>query len=318
MLIRELREKIRENVAKVIVGKESTVDLLIVAMLAGGHVLLEDVPGTGKTMLTKAFAMSIGGSYSRVQFTPDLLPTDLTGVNVYRVAEQRFEFSRGPVFAHVLLADEINRATPKTQSGLLECMEEGQVTVDGESYRLPDPFMVIATQNPVESLGTFPLPEAQLDRFLMRGRMDYPTREETVEILRLHGGRPVLSDMGAVVTTEDIGRAREELINLYVCPDLMTYIAELLEATRTHPRVLLGASPRAGLALLKSAKGYAAIAGRDHLLPDDIKIAAVPVLAHRLVLDGAATVRHRAAERVIEEILASVPVPTEAVLRPLP
>lgn len=312
-LISEVYGKIRENISRVIVGKSETADLLIVSLLCGGHVLLEDVPGTGKTMLIKSLAASVGCGFRRIQFTPDLLPSDITGVNFFNMKTSEFEFVPGPVFTNIVLADEINRATPKTQSGLLECMEERQATIDGVTYRLDAPFMVVATQNPVESLGTFPLPEAQLDRFLMKGRMDYPTHEESVDILARFDRESPLETLSAVVSADEVAEAVRQLPGIYICRELMGYISSIIEATRVYPRVVLGVSPRGALSLMRAAKGYAAISGRGYVLPDDIKRAAHPVLEHRLMLESAARIRRNAASTVIDDVLGSVRVPTEAV-----
>ena len=306
-------KKIKENVARVIVGKDETVDMLLVSMLCGGHILLEDVPGTGKTMLIKSLAASVGCDFKRIQFTPDLLPSDITGVNFFNMKKSEFEFIPGPIFANIVLADEINRATPKTQSGLLECMEEAQATIDGKTYPLASPFMVIATQNPVESMGTFPLPEAQLDRFLMKGSMQYPTHEESVDILARFDKSSPLATLESVVTADEMKQAIEELPNIYICRELMGYISSIVEATRSYPRVVLGVSPRGALSLMKAAKGYAAIAGRDYVLPDDIKRAAHPVLEHRLTLENALRIRKNAAAEIIDDILSATAVPTEAI-----
>lgn len=313
MKITEVYKKIKENIAKVIVGKDDTVDMLIVSMLCQGHVLLEDVPGTGKTMLIKSLAASVGCDYKRIQFTPDLLPSDITGVNFFNVKKSEFEFVKGPIFANIVLADEINRATPKTQSGLLECMEESQATIDGNTYKLASPFMVIATQNPVENMGTFPLPEAQLDRFLMKGKMEYPTHTEGVEILERFDKKNPLENLLPVVSADELLEAIAALPEVYICRELMGYITNIVEATRRAPKVVLGVSPRGALSLMKASKGYAAIAGRNYVTPDDIKRAAYPVLCHRLTLDNASRIQKNAAKNVIDNILSLVTVPTEAV-----
>ena len=311
--ITQVYTKIKDNIGKVIVGKEDTIDMLLVSMLCGGHVLLEDVPGTGKTMLIKSLAASVGCSFKRIQFTPDLLPSDITGINFFNMKKSEFEFVPGPIFANIVLADEINRATPKTQSGLLECMEEGQTTIDGKTYRLAAPFMVIATQNPVENMGTFPLPEAQLDRFLMKGSMEYPNHIEGVNILERFDKSSPLETLSPVVTEQELCRAIEELPKVYVCRELMSYITNIVEKTRKYPKVILGVSPRGALALMKAAKGYAAIAGRNYVIPDDVKRAAHPVLDHRIMLENSARIHKNAAYNVIEDILGTVTVPTEAV-----
>ncbi len=311
--ITQVYTKIKDNIGKVIVGKEDTIDMLLVSMLCGGHVLLEDVPGTGKTMLIKSLAASVGCSFKRIQFTPDLLPSDITGINFFNMKKSEFEFVPGPIFANIVLADEINRATPKTQSGLLECMEEGQTTIDGKTYRLAAPFMVIATQNPVENMGTFPLPEAQLDRFLMKGSMEYPNHIEGVNILERFDKASPLETLSPVVTEQELCRAIEELPKVYVCRELMSYITNIVERTRKYPKVILGVSPRGALSLMRAAKGYAAIAGRNYVIPDDVKRAAHPVLDHRIMLENSARIHKNAAYNVIEDILGMVTVPTEAV-----
>ena len=311
--ITNVYKKIKENIAKVIVGKDDTVDMLIVSMLCSGHVLLEDVPGTGKTMLIKALAASVGCDYKRIQFTPDLLPSDITGINFFNVKNSEFEFVKGPIFANIVLADEINRATPKTQSGLLECMEECQATIDGNTYKLARPFMVIATQNPVENMGTFPLPEAQLDRFLMKGKMEYPTHTESVAILQRFDRENPLDKLEAVVSEDELLAAIEKLPEVYVCPELMGYISNIVESTRRAPKVVLGVSPRGAISLMKASKGYAAIAGRNYVTPDDVKRAAYPVLCHRLTLDNASRIQKNAAKNIIDNILSLVSVPTEAI-----
>lgn len=311
--ITQVYTKIKDNIGKVIVGKEDTIDMLLVSMLCGGHVLLEDVPGTGKTMLIKSLAASVGCSFKRIQFTPDLLPSDITGINFFNMKKSEFEFVPGPIFANIVLADEINRATPKTQSGLLECMEEGQTTIDGKTYRLAAPFMVIATQNPVENMGTFPLPEAQLDRFLMKGSMEYPNHQEGVDILARFDKSSPLETLSPVVSEQELCRAIEELPGVYVCRELMSYITNVVEKTRKYPKVILGVSPRGALSLMKAAKGYAAIAGRNYVIPDDVKRAAHPVLDHRIMLENSMRIHKNAAYNVIEDILGTVTVPTEAV-----
>ena len=313
MKITEVYKKIKDNIAKVIVGKDDTIDMLIVSMLCQGHVLLEDVPGTGKTMLIKSLAASVGCDYKRIQFTPDLLPSDITGINFFNVKKSEFEFVKGPIFANIVLADEINRATPKTQSGLLECMEEAQATIDGNTYKLASPFMVIATQNPVENMGTFPLPEAQLDRFLMKGKMEYPTHTEGVAILERFDKNNPLEKLEPVVSTNELLEAIAVLPDVYICRELMGYITNIVEATRRAPKVVLGVSPRGALSLMKASKGSAAIAGRNYVTPDDIKRAAYPVLCHRLTLDNASRIQKNAAKNVIDNILSLVTVPTEAV-----
>ncbi len=315
MVCSDLINKVKENVHRVVIGKDEIIELMLVALLSDGHILIEDVPGAGKTVLAKSFAASLGCRFSRIQFTPDLLPSDITGIKYFNMKTSEFEFIKGPAFANIILADEINRATPKTQAGLLECMEERQITIEGESHVLPSPLMVIATQNPVESIGVFPLPEAQLDRFMMRVRMGYPTREETLAILTRFEKDDPLPYLGAVVTSDDILRAMSEVKEVYIHPDLLNYISEIVEYTRYKQGVILGASTRSCIALLKAAKGIAALRGRGYVLPDDIKDTAVPVLAHRLVLKTTLRTVKDAHEDMIREILSLVTVPTEDIDR---
>lgn len=307
---REYGRKLLENIGKVIVGKEETIQLLLAALLLGGHVLLEDMPGTGKTKLAKSLAASMEGVFSRIQFTPDLLPSDVTGMNIYNRKSGEFVLHKGPVFANVLLADEINRAMPRTQAGLLECMEEHQVTIDGQRLMLESPFMVIATQNPVESAGTFPLPEAQMDRFMMRLSMGLPDQEEEVLILERFGGEDPYEKLESVITREQILQMREAAKEVYVHPVLQTYIVELAAATRKEPELAFGVSPRGSLALMQAAKAYAALLGRSYCTPDDVRALAVPVFSHRLGFQGGRrdTVRQQA---LIQRILKEVPVPAE-------
>ncbi|MBE6574388.1 MAG: MoxR family ATPase [Ruminococcaceae bacterium] len=305
-------QKIKNNVSKVIVGKDEVIDLMTVALFTEGHMLICDVPGTGKTMLTKAFAASVGGNAARIQFTPDLLPGDITGVRYFNMKTAEFEFVPGPCFTNILLADEINRATPKTQSGLLECMEERQATIDGTTYPLPHPFMVIATENPIENMGVFPLPEAQLDRFLFKTSMNYPTAEENTEILlRFASERPAIR-IEPVITADEIPALVSEVASVYVHPDLINYITRIVEATRTWEGVALGVSPRGAIALMKAAKGFATLSNRDYVWPDDIKKAAVPCLAHRLILKSSHRVKKDYDAKIIEDILHTVSVPTES------
>lgn len=307
---REYGRKLLENIEKVIVGKEETIQLLLAALLSGGHVLLEDMPGTGKTKLAKSLAASMEGVFSRIQFTPDLLPSDVTGMNIYNRKSGEFVLHKGPVFANVLLADEINRAMPRTQAGLLECMEEHQVTIDGQRLMLESPFMVIATQNPVESAGTFPLPEAQMDRFMMRLSMGLPDQEEEVLILERFGGEDPYEKLESVITREQILQMREAAKEVYVHPVLQTYIVELAAATRKEPELAFGVSPRGSLALMQAAKAYAALLGRSYCTPDDVRALAVPVFSHRLGFQGGRrdTARQQA---LVQRILKEVPVPAE-------
>ena len=306
----EILSAIQSNIAKVIVGKEETVELLLTALCCGGHVLLEDMPGTGKTMLAKTLSRSIGGEFRRIQFTPDLLPSDVTGLNYFNQKESGFVFRAGPVFCNILLADEINRATPRTQSSLLECMEERQVTVDGETRKLKAPFLVIATQNPIETAGTFPLPEAQLDRFLMMLSMGLPTREEEIAILDRFLKDSPLEELEPVCTVEELLALQALRKEVYVHPILMGYIVDLTQATRTVEAAVLGVSPRGSLALMNAARANAMLHGRAYVVPEDIKRVAIPVLAHRVTLTHGSFDR-AGGEKLIEGILNSVPVPTE-------
>ena len=294
--IKALADALRANIAKVVVGKEDVVDKVLAALLAGGHVLLEDVPGTGKTLLSRALAASMDGRFSRIQFTPDLLPADVTGMAVFSPKSENFTFKPGPIFANIVLADEINRATPRAQSAMLECMEEKQVSSDGTTYPLPAPFFVIATQNPVETQGTFPLPEAQLDRFMVQLSMGYPTREEQTAILQRFMQESPQESLRSVANAEQIAQAQKAARSVRVAPELLDYIGALCEKTRALDDALLGASPRAALALMRVSQSLAAIRGRDYVTPEDIKTMAEPVLAHRLILRTAYGRRGRAAE----------------------
>lgn len=310
--IRELAERLKSNISKVIVGKDEVADLVLVALLCSGHVLLEDVPGVGKTMLAKCLAKSLDCEFKRIQFTPDLLPTDLTGINYYNQKQGEFVFRPGPLFANIVLADEVNRATPRTQSSLLECMEEGQVTIDGETRILSRPFFVIATQNPVETQGTFPLPEAQLDRFFVRLRIGYPTTAEGKEILDRFQKVSPFPALESVVSAEEIVEAQRSFYEVRVNDAVKNYILQIIELTRKNEKVLLGASPRGSLALMKASQAYAILRGRDFVTPDDVKYMAVPVLSHRLIIKGhAISSITLAAEAVMKEIVGSAVVPVE-------
>ncbi|MBQ5389982.1 MAG: MoxR family ATPase, partial [Clostridia bacterium] len=311
--IQTVYRSVMDTVGQVIVGKEHVTELAVLSLLCGGHMLIDDVPGTGKTVLAKTFAKALSLKFSRVQCVPDMLPSDLVGVNFFDMKQSEFRFIKGPVFTNILLADEINRAMPKTQSGLLECMEEHQVTVENVTYPLDEPFMVIATQNPIETKGTFDLPEAQLDRFLIKTSMGYPTHEENVEILSRKLQSTSVAAADARIDKTTVLAAREELKQVYVHRDLLSYAATICEMTRRGKEVLLGASPRAMIALVRVAQGYAAISNRDYVLPDDIKRAAVPVLAHRIVLSNSFFHDGDRRQEIVTEILNTAPVPTEEI-----
>jgi MoxR-like ATPase len=305
---KDFTAKVTENIERVIVGKRDTIDLLLVALLCEGHVLIEDVPGVGKTMLARSLAGSIGGQFKRVQCTPDLLPNDITGVSVFNQQNSQFEFRAGPIFVNVLLADEINRATPRTQSALLEAMQEQQVTVDGATRALPRPFLVLATQNPVEYEGTFPLPEAQLDRFLLQVGMGYPSPAEEKQVIRNLQREHPINQLQAVATIDELNALQRQIWEVHVDESLADYIVRLVNATRGNNDIALGASPRASLALFKAAQAMAAIRGRDHVIPDDIKRLATPALAHRLVVKPEAELRGRTTHVILDELLNATPL----------
>jgi MoxR-like ATPase len=306
--IQETGEKVANNVERVIVGKRQEVRLTLVALLCRGHLLIEDVPGTGKTMLAKALARSLGCSFRRIQFTPDLLPSDVTGLSIYNQRTQEFEFRPGPIMAQVVLADEINRATPKTQSSLLECMEEHQATIDGTTYVMPEPFLVIATQNPIEYEGTFALPEAQLDRFMLRIRLGYPSQADEQAILEQQKITHPLDSLTEVLSVEELRELQQAVREIYVDPSVADYIVRLVNATRTHPDVYLGASPRGSLALYRTGQALAALAGRDYVIPDDIKTLAESCLAHRLIIKTSSSMHDIDPRQVVAELLGNVPV----------
>lgn len=304
--------RIIENVAKVIVGKTSVVEQAVATLIAEGHLLVEDVPGVGKTMLAKSISTSIGCSFKRIQFTPDLLPSDVTGLSIYNQQKGAFEFREGPIMAQVVLADEINRATPKTQSALLEAMEEHQVTVDGTTHHLESPFLVMATQNPIEYEGTFPLPEAQLDRFLMRISLGYPDFNEEISIIERQEQTHPIDSLGAVATPEDIRHLQQAAKSVYVDQLVRQYVVSLTEATRRHSEVTLGASPRASLGLFRATRALALVQDRDYVIPDDVKLLASSVIAHRLVLSPSARMRDVRSTDVVDDLLRTVPIPGAA------
>jgi len=307
--IKPFNEKLVSNLEKVIVGKRAPIELIVAGLLSQGHVLIEDVPGVGKTVLARSLAKSLNCSFKRLQFTPDMLPSDVTGVSIYNQSNKKFEFRPGPVFAQVVLVDEINRATPKTQAALLEAMEERQVTVDGITHPLPTPFMVLATQNPIEYEGTFPLPEAQLDRFLLRVRIGYPGPEDETEILGRQQIRHPVETLKPVIEVDELLETIEAVKHIHVSEVIKRYTVDLVNRTRQHEDVYLGASPRGSLGLFRVGQALAAQAGRNYVLPDDIKMAAIPVLAHRVIVGPAARLRELTAERIVQEILESHPVP---------
>ncbi len=308
-LVQALAQKISENVSRVILGKHAEIQLVLTALLCQGHVLIEDVPGVGKTMLARAIAKSLGCSFKRIQFTPDMLPSDVTGVSMFNQKTREFEYRPGPIVAQIVLTDEINRATPKTQSALLEAMEERQVTVDGVTYPMPHPFLVLATQNPIEYEGTFPLPEAQLDRFILRAHLGYPANKDESAMLDAQQHQHPIHDTAQVVTADELTEAQRAVKEIYVDARVKEYILALVEATRKHPDIYLGASPRGSLALYKTAQARAAIENRDYVIPDDIKLLAEPTLAHRIIVSPAARLKNVDPRAVIQELTSSVAVP---------
>jgi MoxR-like ATPase len=307
--IRPFFNKLIDNLEKVIIGKRESVGLIIVGLLCQGHVLIEDVPGVGKTVLARSLAKSMGCTFNRLQFTPDMLPSDVTGVSVFDQKKGLFEFRNGPIFAQIVLVDEINRATPKTQAALLEAMEERQVTVDGKTYPLPKPFMVLATQNPIEYEGTFPLPEAQLDRFLLRIRLGYPNPTDEIEILNRQQIRHPIDTLESVIEEKELRGVMEEIKQVYVSEQIKRYLVDLIDKTRLNNDLYLGASPRGSLALYRTSQVTAAMDGRDFVLPDDIKKLSVPVLAHRVIVGTEARLKELSAETIIKEIIENTPVP---------
>jgi MoxR-like ATPase len=307
--IQPFSEKVISNLEKVIVGKRQTLEQTVIGLLCQGHLLIEDVPGVGKTILARSLARSLGCSFKRIQFTPDMLPSDVTGVSIFNQVSREFEFRAGPVMAHIVLADEINRATPKTQSALLEAMEERQVTVDGVTHPLPRPFMILATQNPIEYEGTFPLPEAQLDRFLLRIHLGYPSLNDEIRVLELQQIHHPIEDLQSIVDYEELQEVQQIVKTVYVAPAIKRYIVDLIRQTRQHSDVYLGSSPRGSLGLFRVGQARAAMLGRDYVLPDDIKALAPSVLSHRVVVSPAGRLRNLGSEKIIQEIMSNLPVP---------
>ena len=308
--VRSIVYALQQNVRRVIVGKEDAIELALIALLAKGHVLIEDVPGVGKTTLVAALARSLSCSFKRIQFTPDVMPSDITGFTMPSLQTGQMEFKPGAVMSQIVLADEINRTSPRTQSSLLEVMEEGQVTVDGITHPLPRPFMVLATQNPVDFVGTYPLPEAQMDRFFLRIRIGYPSVEEEMDVLARYSGTvSPLSTLQSICTAQDVVAMQEQVGTIYCSREALAYVANLTALTREHPQLALGASPRAGIALVRAAQACAVLSGRDYVLPDDIRRMAIPVLAHRLILTPEARVRRQNVEQLLSALIASTPVP---------
>ena len=311
--VQEIAERIVKNVGQVILGKTNEVRLSVLGMLCRGHLLLEDIPGVGKTMMAKSLARAVGCTFNRIQFTPDMLPSDITGVSIFNPKTREFEFRPGPIMAQIVLADEINRATPKTQSALLEAMEEGQMTVDGVTYRLSNPFLIMATQNPIEYEGTFPLPEAQLDRFLLRIQMGYPQPQDELAILASQQYQHPINNLQQVVTLKELLSAQQLIKDIYIAKEVQQYIVNLISASRRHPDVYLGSSPRGSLALFRTSQARAAMSGRDFVIPDDVKALAEVSLAHRIIVGPAARIKNITARTVVQDILQSTPVPGSSV-----
>lgn len=308
-IVAEITERIAQSVGQVIIGKRNEIRLAVLGLLCKGHILIEDIPGVGKTMMARSLSKAIGCRFSRIQFTPDMLPSDVTGVSIYNQSNNEFEFRPGPIMAQIVLADEINRATPKTQSALLEAMEEKQVTVEGVTYPMDNPFMILATQNPIEYEGTFPLPEAQLDRFLMRIQMGYPTPEEELTILSSQQFKHPIGNLQQVISVEELLSAQEAIKQVYVAEEVKQYIISLVTASRRHSDVYLGSSPRGSLALFRAAQARAAMANRDYVVPDDVKALAEVTLAHRIIVGPSARIKDITSRTIVQDILASTPVP---------
>ena len=308
-LVQNVAERVAQNVGQVIIGKRNEIRLIVLGLITRGHILIEDIPGVGKTMLAKALSKAIGASFSRLQFTPDMLPSDVTGVSIFNQKLNDFEFHPGPIMAQIVLADEINRATPKTQAALLEAMEERQVTVDGTTHPMQDPFLILATQNPIEYEGTFPLPEAQLDRFLIKMQLGYPTPAEELTVLSAQQHRHPIENIEQAITVEDLTSAQQAVRSVYVAEEVKQYIVSLVNATRQHPDVYLGSSPRGSLALFRTSQTRAAMAGRDYVIPDDVKALAEVTLAHRIIIGAHARTRDLSARTIVQDVLQSTPIP---------
>ncbi len=311
--VQEIAERIASAVGQVIMGKGNEIRLTILGLLCRGHILLEDIPGVGKTMMAKSLARAVGCTFNRIQFTPDMLPSDITGVSIFNPKSREFEFRPGPIMAQIVLADEINRATPKTQSALLEAMEEGQMTVDGVTYRLSNPFLIMATQNPIEYEGTFPLPEAQLDRFLIRIQMGYPQPQEELKILSAQQYQHPINNLQQVVSLQELLSVQQLIKDVYVAKEVKQYVVNLITASRRHPDVYLGSSPRGSLALFRTAQARAAMTGREYVIPDDVKALAEVTLAHRIIVGPAARIKNITSRTIVQDILQTTPVPGASV-----
>lgn len=312
-MVQDVAERVAQNVGQVIIGKRNEVRLAVLGLLCRGHILLEDIPGVGKTMMAKSLAKALGCTFNRIQFTPDMLPSDITGVSIFNPKTREFEFRSGPIMAQIVLADEINRATPKTQAALLEAMEEGQVTVDGITYELNTPFMILATQNPIEYEGTFPLPEAQLDRFLIRIQMGYPQPNEELTILSAQQYQHPIANLQQVVSLQELIAAQQAVKEVYVAEEVKQYIISLVTASRKHPDVYLGSSPRGSIGLFRTSQTRAAMAGRDYVIPDDVKALAEVTLAHRIIVGPAARIKNITSRTIVQDILQTTPVPGSSV-----